>query len=93
MLETAHQAKAYDSVIIRSGEREQLILEHLPQIKYIAQRISTKLPSHVELPPIGRGLKLVRCGDDEVIPRLRHGHRNDSTSFAFSSSSDTGRGT
>jgi len=26
-----------------------LILEHLPQIKYIAQRISAKLPSHVEL--------------------------------------------
>jgi len=30
-------------------ERESLILEHMPQIKYIAQRISTKLPSHVEL--------------------------------------------
>jgi len=29
--------------------REHLILEHMPQIKYIAQRISTKLPSHVEL--------------------------------------------
>lgn len=29
--------------------RDDLILEHLPQIKYIAQRISTKLPSHVEL--------------------------------------------
>ena len=31
------------------SEREALILEHMPQIKYIAQRISTKLPSHVEL--------------------------------------------
>jgi RNA polymerase sigma factor FliA len=30
-------------------ERDGLILEHMPQIKYIAQRISTKLPSHVEL--------------------------------------------
>lgn len=29
--------------------RDDLILEHLPQIKYIAQRIYTKLPSHVEL--------------------------------------------
>ncbi len=49
MLEMAQQVKTYDSVVVRSGEREQLILEHLPQIKYIAQRISTKLPAHVEL--------------------------------------------
>jgi len=32
-----------------SADREGLILEHMPQIKYIAQRISAKLPSHVEL--------------------------------------------
>jgi len=31
------------------SERDALILEHMPQIKYIAQRISTKLPAHVEL--------------------------------------------
>ncbi len=49
MLETASQLRAYDSAVVPSLEREQLILEHLPQIKYIAQRISTKLPSHVEL--------------------------------------------
>ncbi len=49
MLETAHQARAYDSAATHQAQREQLILEHLPQIKYIAQRISTKLPSHVEL--------------------------------------------
>ena len=30
-------------------DRDALILEHMSQIKYIAQRISTKLPSHVEL--------------------------------------------
>ena len=35
--------------ITAESERNALILEHLPQIKYIAQRISTKLPSHVEL--------------------------------------------
>ncbi len=29
--------------------RDELILEHMPQIKYIAHRISAKLPSHVEL--------------------------------------------
>jgi len=36
-------------VIEAASQRETLILEHMPQIKYIAQRISTKLPSHVEL--------------------------------------------
>jgi RNA polymerase sigma factor for flagellar operon FliA len=49
MLETAHQATICDSLALPAAERDQLILEHLPQIKYIAQRISTKLPSHVEM--------------------------------------------
>lgn len=30
-------------------ERELLIINRLPQVKYLAQRISTKLPSHVHL--------------------------------------------
>jgi RNA polymerase sigma factor for flagellar operon FliA len=42
-------AKPYEGAIQQDLGREQLILEHLPQIKYIAHRISTKLPSHVEL--------------------------------------------
>jgi len=37
------------SDITADSEREALILEHIAQIKYIAQRISTKLPAHVEL--------------------------------------------
>src|SRR5512137_2326459 len=50
MLESAQQSGAYDhSALNHVEQREMLILEHLPQIKYIAQRISTKLPSHVEL--------------------------------------------
>jgi RNA polymerase sigma factor FliA len=36
-------------VVQPNSERDELILEHMPQVKYIAQRISTKLPSHVEL--------------------------------------------
>ena len=40
---------AYEPAIPSTPDRDELILEHLPQIKYIAQRISTKLPSHVEL--------------------------------------------
>jgi RNA polymerase sigma factor for flagellar operon FliA len=49
MQNLAFQEKLYTSPVPLNVERDQLILEHLPQIKYIAQRISTKLPSHVEL--------------------------------------------
>lgn len=39
------------------AEREQLILKHLPQVKYIAQRVSAKLPSHIETGDlVGAGL-------------------------------------
>lgn len=31
-----------------SNAREEMILDHVPQIKYIAQRIFAKLPSHVD---------------------------------------------
>ncbi len=41
--------KNIESLVQPKADRDALILEHLPQIKYIAQRISTKLPSHVEL--------------------------------------------
>ncbi len=49
MQETVQLAGAYEPPIDLQPERDQLILEHMPQIKYIAQRISAKLPSHVEL--------------------------------------------
>jgi RNA polymerase sigma factor for flagellar operon FliA len=49
MQEAARQVKAYEAVIQHSSSRDELILEHMPQIKYIAHRISAKLPSHVEL--------------------------------------------
>jgi RNA polymerase sigma factor for flagellar operon FliA len=49
MQELVSREKAYAPVIPLDIKRDELILEHLPQIKYIAQRISTKLPSHVEL--------------------------------------------
>lgn len=47
--ELSNQQRIYESPVPLNPERDELILEHLPQIKYIAQRISTKLPSHVEL--------------------------------------------
>ncbi len=43
------QHNAYEPPVPADPARDELILEHLPQIKYIAQRISAKLPSHVEL--------------------------------------------
>jgi RNA polymerase sigma factor FliA len=49
MPEIAHQVRTSGVPIPPPPDREHLILEHLSQIKYIAQRISTKLPSHVEL--------------------------------------------
>src|SRR5213596_1878100 len=48
MQEFAHNMRSYPTAQ-QHAAREHLILEHMPQIKYIAQRISTKLPSHVEL--------------------------------------------
>lgn len=45
----AKSTVSYSKKVDQNAAREQLILEHLPQIKYIAQRISAKLPSHVEL--------------------------------------------
>src|SRR5262245_62868087 len=50
MPEAARSIPAYEPAFVSAhAEREQLILEHLPQIKYIAQRIAAKLPPHVEL--------------------------------------------
>ncbi|MDR1728400.1 MAG: FliA/WhiG family RNA polymerase sigma factor [Acidobacteriota bacterium] len=52
MQDLARQQKTYIPApppLPTDTARDELILEHLPQIKYIAQRISTKLPSHVEL--------------------------------------------
>ncbi len=49
MQEAVRQLKAYETILPQNETRDALILEHLPQIKYIAHRISAKLPSHVEL--------------------------------------------
>ena len=48
-LERQQNIHTMPDAIAADSEREALILEHMSQIKYIAQRISTKLPSHVEL--------------------------------------------
>jgi RNA polymerase sigma factor for flagellar operon FliA len=49
MQEAARQMRAHETAVHTETSRDDLILEHLPQIKYIAHRISAKLPAHVEL--------------------------------------------
>jgi RNA polymerase sigma factor for flagellar operon FliA len=49
MRDLGNHQKVFETPVESNAERDALIVEHLPQIKYIAQRISTKLPSHVEL--------------------------------------------
>lgn len=46
MSSNAAKVKAYQSP---PADREQMVLRHLPQIKYIAQRIAAKLPPDVQL--------------------------------------------
>jgi len=48
-LDRQQNSNTLPPAITADSEREVLILEHMSQIKYIAQRISTKLPAHVEL--------------------------------------------
>src|ERR1700741_5478262 len=35
--------------VLRDGERESLILEHLPQVRLIARRIQERLPENISL--------------------------------------------
>ena len=54
-LSTAHRPKAkaaYETLSVTAEEREQLILEHLPQVKLIARRIHERLPESVSLDDI-----------------------------------------
>lgn len=37
------------AIDVEAGERERMLLEHLPAVRYIARRIHERLPSHVEL--------------------------------------------
>jgi RNA polymerase sigma factor for flagellar operon FliA len=39
----------YDSVVTQSADREQLILAHIPLVRYLVGRMSVKLPQHLDL--------------------------------------------
>ncbi len=40
--------KAYESVShLEAGDQERLLMEQLPQVRYIARRIHDRLPSHI----------------------------------------------
>jgi RNA polymerase sigma factor for flagellar operon FliA len=43
------QAYATETTAITAEERDQLILEHLPQVNWIASRIHDKLPANIQL--------------------------------------------
>ena len=43
------RARGYESAPLSSEEREQIILEHLPQVRLIARRIHDRLPESVSL--------------------------------------------
>src|SRR5271168_3714189 len=43
---TKHPAEAYQSVQ-NDAERERILMEQLPQVRYIARRIHERLPRHV----------------------------------------------
>src|SRR3569623_2848014 len=45
-------------------ERERMLLEHLPTVRYIARRINERLPQHVELDD------LVSAGDVGLIDAI-----------------------
>lgn len=47
MLATTHPTETHYT--FDPAERERLILEHAPMIKYIANRIASRLPSHVDV--------------------------------------------
>jgi RNA polymerase sigma factor for flagellar operon FliA len=50
VLMTAREAQTYETINQSAAERrEQLILEHLPQVKLIARRIHERLPTSVNL--------------------------------------------
>ena len=49
MRATMRTPMTHTPIPAQQPERDQVILEHLPQIKYIAQRIAAKLPPQVEL--------------------------------------------
>ena len=43
------EAGGYGLVVMTAVEREQLLMEHLPTVRYLARRIHERLPQHVEL--------------------------------------------
>ncbi len=45
----AAQEESPDAKTIGAAEREQLLMEHLPTVRYLARRIHERLPQHVDL--------------------------------------------
>ena len=45
----AQESHAATAIELDNGQREQLLLDHLPQVQYIARRIRDRLPPQVLL--------------------------------------------
>lgn len=45
----AEMAPAAGSVRLSAAERDQMLLEHLPTVRFVARRVRERLPQHVEL--------------------------------------------
>jgi DNA-directed RNA polymerase specialized sigma subunit len=54
-----YQAQAYGLGMHSAEEREQLILEHLPQVRLIARRIHDRLPESVSLDDLTENVRRI----------------------------------
>jgi RNA polymerase sigma factor for flagellar operon FliA len=69
----------YGLVVMTAVEREQLLMEHLPTVRYLARRIHERLPQHVELDDlISAGV----VGLIDAFSKFDHGKRVQFKSYA-----------
>src|SRR5258708_27384816 len=67
--------RAYQSPALSPEERERLILEHLPQVRFIARRIHDRLPESVSLDHlISTGIVGLISADDQ-FDATQHGQQ------------------
>lgn len=74
--EIARASRGTDTAAI---EREELILEYLPLVKFIAQRIAGRLPSHVELDDL---IESGIIGLIDALTKYDPGHRTKFKTYA-----------
>ncbi len=74
---TGGSATSFDAITL--AERDRLLLEHLPTVRYLARRIHARLPQHVDLDDlIAAGL----VGLIEAFSKFDHGNKVQFRSYA-----------